>query len=171
MKNTYYLLALLSTVLFATQSCRTVKHRQRKNLQTVYFQLKDSLAGSDIRFMKDSIRIIFPEHVVFQLNSAEILENFKVPLTRFVNTMKYYPGLDILITGYTDNTGEADYNYTLSKERASSAQQFLIYKGMLAPRLKTWGLGEKNPLFNNDTPENRARNRRVEFVILYADTE
>lgn len=171
MKKTYYLIVLFSCILFATQSCRTVKHRQRKNLQTVYFQLKDSLAGSDIRYMKDSIRIIFPEHVVFQLNSSEILENFKMPLTRFVNTLQYYPGLDVLITGYTDNTGEAEYNNKLSKERAESAQQFLVYKGMLAPRLKTWGLGEKNPLFTNDTPENRARNRRVEFVILYADQE
>jgi outer membrane protein OmpA-like peptidoglycan-associated protein len=68
------------------------------------------------------------------------------------------------IHGYTDNTGTAARNLKLSQERAEAVRQWFIAKGIAAERLVSKGFGAENPIVPNDTAENRARNRRIEFV-------
>jgi outer membrane protein OmpA-like peptidoglycan-associated protein len=167
MTKTNLLLALLALILIS--ACHTTRRKHRKSLSRLYFELKDSLAGASVRYMKDSVKVIFPEDVMFPFNSAEIIADFKPQLNRFSKTLNRYVETDILITGFTDNTGEQSFNLDLSKQRAESVKTYMLSKSILPQRLKTWGLGEKNPIYPNNTPEGRAKNRRVEFVILYAD--
>lgn len=71
------------------------------------------------------------------------------------------------IVGHTDSTGHDCHNLLLSKHRAQSVKQYLVHTFEIAPqRLLTGGLGEEMPIANNETPEGRQRNRRVDIVNL-----
>jgi outer membrane protein OmpA-like peptidoglycan-associated protein len=71
----------------------------------------------------------------------------------------------IRIEGHTDSIGSDQYNLKLSERRANSVKQFLIQQYRLAPeRLVTLGRGKQEPIAENETPEGRQKNRRVEFV-------
>jgi len=72
----------------------------------------------------------------------------------------------VRIEGHTDNFGTDAYNIDLSQRRADSVRTALIERGVAAERLITEGFGLRRPIVANDTEENRARNRRVEFHIL-----
>ncbi len=72
----------------------------------------------------------------------------------------------IEISGHTDSVGPAEYNKGLSGRRAQSVVNFFIENGISKDRLEVSAQGENQPLVANDTPENRAQNRRVEFKIL-----
>jgi len=69
------------------------------------------------------------------------------------------------IQGHTDNVGGEEYNKTLSENRAKAVKKYLIDKGVKAERITAKGFGLSKPIDTNDTPEGRAKNRRVEFYI------
>jgi outer membrane protein OmpA-like peptidoglycan-associated protein len=71
-----------------------------------------------------------------------------------------------MIEGHTDSTGSADYNLGLSLRRAESIRDALIASGVGEERLLAAGYGSRFPVADNETDEGRARNRRVEIVIL-----
>ena len=108
-------------------------------MSRLYFELKDSLAGASVRYMKDSVKVIFPEDVMFPFNSAEIIADFKPQLNRFSKTLNRYVETDILITGFTDNTGEQSFNLDLSKQRAESVKTYMLTKSTF----KNLGIGRK----------------------------
>jgi outer membrane protein OmpA-like peptidoglycan-associated protein len=73
----------------------------------------------------------------------------------------------IEIQGHTDNQGNAEHNLDLSQRRADAVRRWLIEQGGVQPsRLESKGYGMTRPLVPNITPANRARNRRVQFIIL-----
>jgi outer membrane protein OmpA-like peptidoglycan-associated protein len=72
----------------------------------------------------------------------------------------------VRIEGHTDSRGRAKRNMRLSKRRAQSVMRFLIEKGVDASRLEAQGFGEDKPIASNRTRKGRAKNRRVEFVIV-----
>lgn len=76
------------------------------------------------------------------------------------------PGIKILISGHTDNTGKAADNVKLSNSRAKAVVDYLITKGIEAVRLQYKGFGASQPVTNNTTEEGRAGNRRTELTIL-----
>lgn len=73
------------------------------------------------------------------------------------------PEATIDIYGYTDSIGTETYNFQLSIRRAVSARDYLIGLGVPAGRIRIHGMGEKDPIATNSTPEGRAENRRVEI--------
>jgi hypothetical protein len=76
-----------------------------------------------------------------------------------------YPDTDILIEGHTDNIGSKSYNNSLSQRRALAVSTALTNEGVNSSRFKTKWYGESQPIVENNSAENRASNRRVEFVI------
>jgi outer membrane protein OmpA-like peptidoglycan-associated protein len=74
------------------------------------------------------------------------------------------PSGNLLIEGYTSNDGDEDYNTELSVKRAEAVRDLLINLGVEKERLQVIGLGETSPIGNNDSPEGRAENRRVQFT-------
>jgi outer membrane protein OmpA-like peptidoglycan-associated protein len=77
------------------------------------------------------------------------------------------PDVKVKIFGHTDSDGADDANLDLSKRRAASVKAELAKSfGVNADRLETEGMGEAKPVAPNDTPVNKALNRRVEFVKL-----
>jgi len=79
--------------------------------------------------------------------------------------LKAYPDVKINVAGYTDNTGNADGNKTLSENRAKSVKQRLMDAGIAPTRVATQGFGDANPVADNGTAEGRAENRRIEVTI------
>jgi outer membrane protein OmpA-like peptidoglycan-associated protein len=69
------------------------------------------------------------------------------------------------IIGHTDDVGSEEGNRLISIKRAQVVADYLIRKGINEKRLKINGKLNKEPLFPNNSPENRAKNRRVEFIL------
>jgi OOP family OmpA-OmpF porin len=79
--------------------------------------------------------------------------------------MADYPAVRLRIEGHTDSRGKHEENLTLSRNRASAVMQHLIAAGVAPARLRAMGFGPELPIAPNDTPEGRARNRRVDFMV------
>lgn len=72
----------------------------------------------------------------------------------------------IQIVGHTDSQGHPDANQVLSQSRAESVRRYLIGKGLDSDSLEAQGMGAREPIASNATPDGRARNRRIEFRIV-----
>lgn len=104
--------------------------------------------------------------ITFQTGSARILADSYTDLDEAVKVLTDYPRLRLRIDGHTDNRGEADMNMQLSRDRATSVKNYLVAKGIDSERLETAGYGDTKPIADNQTPEGRSANRRIEFSVV-----
>jgi len=129
-------------------------------------EIDQALPGADVERVGEGIKLTLNENAVrFDLNKATLTAQAKTNLDKLVPVFNSYADTNIDIFGYTDSTGKADYNLTLSKNRAESVKNYLVSKGLAASRFKTTGLGIADPIASNDTKEGQSQNRRVEFAI------
>lgn len=105
----------------------------------------------DIRFAFNSTRFDTKSRIHLEEVSSILLKNLQ---------------MQIEIQGHADIRGPKSYNQTLSERRAMAAKRFLVGKGVDETRIRTKGFGVTRPIATNQTPEGRALNRRIEFVIL-----
>ncbi len=75
------------------------------------------------------------------------------------------PERQVIVEGYTDSTGSANYNQRLSERRADSVRMALLSRGISPERVATRGYGKEYPVASNGTSSGRAMNRRVEVTI------
>jgi len=117
--------------------------------------------------IENDIKDILKLHKIeFEFNKAELTPKGKEIVDRVGVILKKYPGVKVEIGGHTDSKGKDDYNLKLSQQRVERVKAELVKIGIKADRLKAVGYGETKPLVPNDTEENRAKNRRVEFIII-----
>ncbi|QAA81103.1 hypothetical protein EI546_04885 [Aequorivita sp. H23M31] len=100
----------------------------------------------------------------FDLNKASLKPESMGTLNMIVNLMKSNPSIKFEIDGYTDNSGSAEHNLTLSQQRSEAVKNQLVKMGISSSRLSTKGFGDASPISENTTLAGRANNRRVEFV-------
>lgn len=105
-------------------------------------------------------------YINFETGSATLTADSRYELDNLVTALNAYPNLVIEVAGHTDNTGDPAANLSLSGARAASVVKYLTDRGISEGRLRARGYGDTKPLAPNDTPENRAKNRRTEFTIL-----
>jgi len=110
--------------------------------------------------------IITLNNITFEKNSADLDQMSFVELDRVVELIKDNSELMIEISAHTDDIGTEQYNKKLSERRAASVVKYLVDNGVPVSRLVSKGYGESNPKMPNNTDENRALNRRVEFKII-----
>lgn len=112
--------------------------------------------------------VTIPLMVYFDFNKADIrLPESKEALEGAARIMKDNPDIRVEIQGHTDNVGTAAYNLRLSERRAASVVKHLVENyGIAADRLTAIGYGLTRPIADNSTEDGRARNRRVEFIVL-----
>ncbi|WP_091141558.1 OmpA family protein [Flavobacterium caeni] len=129
-------------------------------------EIDQALPGADVVRVGEGIKLTLGENAVrFDTNRSTLTPTAKANLDKLVKVFNDYPDTDIVIYGYTDNTGTPEYNLKLSGERAASVRTYLSGKGLKSTRFQTTGLGIADPIATNDTPEGRSQNRRVEFAI------
>ena len=110
---------------------------------------------------------VFTTHgITFDIDKASIKPESMGILNQVAGYLKQNPSVKMEIDGYTDNSGRAEHNMTLSKQRADAIKTQLISMSIDGSRLTTKGFGDTKAISSNDTPEGKAQNRRVEFVKL-----
>jgi len=129
-------------------------------------EIETALPGAQVERVGEGIKLVLGENAVrFDTNKSTLTTTAKANLDKLVPVFKSYADTDIVIYGYTDSTGSAEYNLNLSQQRANSVEKYLESKGLNMLRFKMVGMGIADPIATNDTPEGRSQNRRVEFAI------
>ncbi len=104
--------------------------------------------------------------VLFDINKASLKPESQLKLAKLGGILMVFPDLKLSIEGHTDSTGSEDWNFKLSTERARTVYEFLLGQGVSLDRMRYQGFGSSRPVAPNDTEENRAKNRRVEVIVL-----
>lgn len=118
---------------------------------------------------KDKIReILMPQAELFAFDSDKMSDAGKAYLAgRKGEIGQDFDALySVTVIGHTDSTGDDNYNLELSKRRALAVSEHLIAIGFPPNKIRILGRGENEPLFPNDSKENRAQNRRVEVLVV-----
>jgi len=114
---------------------------------------------------ENDLKVIVNNRILFDLDSA-VLQPAALPtLNDMADVLNRYPKARIIVTGYTDSSGDEEHNLKLSERRAQSVANYLISRGVDPSRITAVGLGESDPIDTNQTPQGRQNNRRVEFRI------
>ena len=106
------------------------------------------------------------ENLEFKSTSDIILTSSFTSLNELAQLMAANPSWKLRISGHTDNVGNAASNMDLSKRRSESVKKYLVSKGIAADRFEVQYFGAEKPIAPNETPEGRARNRRVEMLLV-----
>jgi outer membrane protein OmpA-like peptidoglycan-associated protein len=110
------------------------------------------------------------QQIHFEFDKDKIRpESFPI-LDAVVEVLNQNPKMRIEIQGHTDNKGGAAYNKGLSDRRATSVKKYLLSKGIDSGRLQSKGYGMEQPIAPNTTDQNRALNRRVQFIRIEGGT-
>jgi outer membrane protein OmpA-like peptidoglycan-associated protein len=136
-------------------------------------EIKAAIPGATVERVGEGINVTFDElnpdgskaGVYFANNQYAINSNSQLALDMLKKVFTDYPDTNILIEGHTDNVGAANYNLALSERRAKSVATALLAKGVSDNRITTKWYGETQPKVENINDENKALNRRVQFVI------
>jgi outer membrane protein OmpA-like peptidoglycan-associated protein len=131
-------------------------------------ELEKSLPEASVESVNggESLKVTFDSGILFATNSSTLSEASKSALRNFATSLKQNPDTYIKIVGHTDNTGNVDYNQTLSEKRAQSVDVYLMQQGVSNDRMSFEGRGIHEPVADNGTVEGRSLNRRVEILIM-----
>lgn len=125
--------------------------------------------NKDLRTILNAVHfdevILISEKIHFNTGSAKIKKESYKELEEIAKILNER-NEKIRIEGHTDNQGTAQYNYTLSIKRAEAIRSYLVSKNVSADRISIKGYGSSRPVVENTTPLLRAKNRRVEFVVV-----
>jgi outer membrane protein OmpA-like peptidoglycan-associated protein len=132
-------------------------------------EIKNDVPNAKVYRVGEGIIVEFNDKILFGFDQSDLNESSKANLNQLVGVLNKYPDTNIEVQGHTDNTGSDSYNMSLSKRRASVVSSYLKSRGIASNRTTTKGYGESAPNYSNDTDDDRAKNRRVEFLITAND--
>lgn len=110
--------------------------------------------------------LALPERLLFNFDDYRIQNHQKEKLTELSHQLQKYDLEKLKFTGHTDNIGQATYNYQLSQKRAQSVADVFFAEGFKTQNVQIIGRGSDQPIASNDSEENRAKNRRVNIIII-----
>ena len=133
-------------------------------------RLREELVGTGVQVQKvgDNVRLIMPSNITFDTDSAVFKPVFNNILTSVAKVINEFDKTKVQVAGYTDSTGSAAYNNTLSLQRAQAVANYLKLRDVSASRLMVYGYGSSNPIASNATAAGREQNRRVEITLINA---
>ena len=132
-------------------------------------ELKQAVPTAEVDRVEEGINMTFGSDLMFAINSSELKQSYKSDLAAAATVFNKYADTNLMIAGHTDDTGNDAINQPLSEQRAQSVKSFLATQGVASSRMKTVGYGSSQPAYPNDTPENQAKNRRVEIGVSAND--
>ena len=150
------------------------RHCGRYNLDNVKVSLLLNSNSVSENNQKDTIeekkdyinsKIFLPE-ICFETGKWDLSDEAKIILDALGKDLKQIDYLRIEISGHTDNTGNEKENIVLSEKRAQEVRNYLNFQGIELSKMKCVGYGSSLPVTSNDSEEGRAKNRRIEIIIL-----
>lgn len=135
-------------------------------------KIEEEIPGAEVKRVDEGIIVTFDENsgVYFDTNKSDVNAASQETLNKLVKILGEYPETNVVIVGHTDSSGSNAYNMNLSEKRAKSVTQFFVNQGLASNRFTTQWFGEEKPEYDNSTPEGRAKNRRVNVVIIPNET-
>jgi OmpA-OmpF porin, OOP family len=124
-----------------------------------------------VKYLDDGTAVVTDEtwfdfdRLLFDTGSATLQPASQEQLANVAAIMKAYPNAKVLIGGYTDNTGDAGANVTLSQQRADNVAAELTKLGVDPSRIQTKGYGEEHAIADNGTEDGRQKNRRISLHV------
>lgn len=136
-------------------------------MDTQEAKLRQRLRNSGVSVTRTGNQIILnmPGNVTFASNSSDINSSFYEVLNSVAVVLNEFEKTTLDVVGHTDSVGSESYNQKLSEKRALSVADYLVSQKVLPARVLVDGRGEAQPIASNDTPEGRAKNRRVTIEI------
>ncbi len=143
-------------------------------------ELKEEIRKGEIAItqLKDKLSLNLVEKILFDSGSALVKKDGKKVLDRVAGILKKVQDKQIRIDGHTDNVpisariiDKFPSNWELSTSRATNVVRYLQEKGVDPKYLVASGSSEYRPIATNDSPEGRARNRRIEIVLTPYEAE
>lgn len=107
----------------------------------------------------------------FETGKAIIMPESYPSLDNLANLISSHLEWNVMLSGHTDSYGNPEKNLKLSKDRAAAVKDYLVKKGIDERRVRSAGFGDKDPIAPNNTPEGRAKNRRVELELFTKSAE
>lgn len=139
-------------------------------------KVKNALAGFEgkgltITQKNGKVYVSMDEKLMFSTGSTVVQKEGISALVALAKVLVANPDINIMVEGHTDNvpmkgSGEIKDNWDLSVMRATSVTKILILNGVDPKRLTAAGRGEHFPVAPNDSPENKAKNRRTEIILI-----
>jgi chemotaxis protein MotB len=148
-----------------------IRHRQDQVMQEIEEIIQDQDIGQFVRVYKQGEKIIIQIRGTILFKSSQVALNTTAEpvFDEVLKVFEKYPDYSINIKGHTDNlpikSTVYPSNWELSTARAASVLRWFVERGIDPHRMTASGYADYLPIAPNDTPENRARNRRVEFVL------
>lgn len=140
---------------------------EREKLEAEAKAAEEQAKLEEAKALEAKIKMIIDTKLInFEVNKDVLTAQSIETVKNIAEILKKHPTLNVEISGHTDNTGNANYNFTLSQKRVDSVKAKLIELQIDNNRLKAVGYGANQPLVSNDTKENRRINRRVEFKVI-----
>jgi len=122
--------------------------------------------GVSVERVGDNINLIMPGNITFASSSGNINADFYAVLDSVAIVLQEYNKTIVAVAGHTDSDGAADFNQKLSEKRANSVANYLKSQKIMASRFEVVGFGETQPIANNNSPQGKQQNRRVEITLL-----
>lgn len=131
-------------------------------------ELRRELSSDGITITNTGDRLIvsLPNDITFATDSFDVRPALRADINRVAAHLNRYPKMTVQVIGHTDSDGDAAYNIGLSKRRANAVADILQAGGVSYTRIVTIGRGEEVPVASNLTEDGKARNRRVEIVMI-----
>ncbi len=139
-----------------------------KRMQEQKAEMERATAGTGVAVTQtqdNRLKLDIPSDISFATGRSDISPSFSPILNRFATTLNQNPVTTVTIVGHTDSTGNDAINNPLSLDRANSARDYLVSRGVSRQRIMTDGRGSYEPLASNANEQGRARNRRVEIFV------
>lgn len=145
---------------------KKLKERDRENILSKLTSTFEARKEVELTARENEINLSISD-IVFDFDSYKVKNEFISVLSNLAKSIKDYREIDIIVEGHTDDIGGEEYNLRLSEARAREVAGILIRYGIDPTRVSYIGYGEKKPKVPNTSPENRAKNRRVEIKLIW----
>lgn len=123
-------------------------------------------ARLDLLGFREGLESINYSEVTFERGSASLTAQSRTALMQLVQVLRTYPEFRIRVSGHTDNTGRAEVNLRISRQRASAVADFLIDNNINPNQVIAQGYGATRPIADNSTEAGRTANRRIEVSYV-----
>lgn len=124
--------------------------------------------------LKKEVRTLFQKAlsgIQFETGNATLIKASFIILDQIKQVLTDNPTYLIEVRGHTDNVGKPELNLALSDKRAASVKDYLVSKGIDPKRITSKGFGDTRPVAPNKTAAGKAKNRRVEFTVIFEEVK